>query len=34
MRRERKGRELRVLQGLEAGEMGGSYSIMLDISPN
>ena len=34
VRRERKWRELRVLQGLEAGEIGGKYSIMLIISLN
>ena len=34
VRRERKWRELRVLQELEAGEIGGKYSIMLIVSPN
>ena len=34
MRRERKWLEQGVLQGLEAGEIGGSYSIVLNISPN
>ena len=34
VKRERKWLELGVLQGLEAGEIGGSYSIMLNISLN